>query len=336
MGGIVVPAIAAPGADTDEVWIDYVSDVGDGFDATATVAWMLAQEQLVVDGGTPLPRGSVLVLGGDQVYPFASLEEYENRMLGPYRAMLPHTDAPHPLMLAIPGNHDWYDGLTAFMRVFAQARPEPTAAAHARGLDDAEPGAPAPTAGRWIGGWLTAQRRSYFAVQVRPGWWLWGLDIQLDTYIDAAADGVLQRRGPAPAAGRRRDPVLRPTELAALRARRSRELLGARLLRADVHPADGRQPPPDPHRRPPLLRPVRRGRRRAEDHRRRWGCLPRLGPPLPAHAGPPPERVPRPGQDGPAAVPARPDEPVPVGRGLPSRGRAGSGACCGATGRSCR
>ena len=49
MGGIVAPDIAAPGTDTDDVWIDYVSDVGDGFDATATVAWMLAQDQLVVD-----------------------------------------------------------------------------------------------------------------------------------------------------------------------------------------------------------------------------------------------------------------------------------------------
>ncbi|MET0460215.1 MAG: metallophosphoesterase [Ilumatobacteraceae bacterium] len=187
LGGIPAPPVAAPGTDTEDVWVDYVSDVGDGFDATATIAWMLAQEQLVVDDEGALPRGSVVVLGGDQVYPFASLEEYENRTLGPYRAMLPHTDAPHPLLLAIPGNHDWYDGLTAFMRVFAQARPEPTAAAHARAFDEEAPvaPAPAPTAGRWIGGWMTAQRRSYFSVQVRAGWWLWGLDIQLDTYIDA-------------------------------------------------------------------------------------------------------------------------------------------------------
>ena len=34
------------GTATEDLWIDYVSDVGDGFDATATVAWMLAQDHL--------------------------------------------------------------------------------------------------------------------------------------------------------------------------------------------------------------------------------------------------------------------------------------------------
>ena len=28
------------------------------------------------------------------------------------------------------------------------------------------------------------QRRSYFAVKLTPGWWLWGIDIALDTSID--------------------------------------------------------------------------------------------------------------------------------------------------------
>ena len=162
-----MPAIAAPGADTDEVWIDYVSDVGDGFDATATVAWMLAQEQLVVDGGDAAACGApMLVLGGDQVYPFASLEEYEDRFVGPVPGdaartpTRPHpADAGHPRQPRLVRRAD---------RVHAGLRPGPSGADGSRpreGLDDAEPGAPAPTAGRWIGGWLTAQRRSYFAVQ---------------------------------------------------------------------------------------------------------------------------------------------------------------------------
>ena len=38
--------------------------------------------------------------------------------------------------------------------------------------------------GRRIGGWRTEQRRSYFAVKLPQRWWLLGLDIQFDTYID--------------------------------------------------------------------------------------------------------------------------------------------------------
>ena len=106
----------------------------------------------------PTTRGSVLVMGGDEVYPSASSRAYEERTKGPYNAALPHADDP-PALFAIPGNHDWYDGLTAFLRFFCQ--------------------------GGWVGGWKTEQRRSYFAVKLPQRWWLLGIDIQFDTYIDA-------------------------------------------------------------------------------------------------------------------------------------------------------
>ncbi len=184
-GAIDAPLIDVSGSDED-FWIDYISDTGDGFDATATMAWMLAKDQLDVDGHT-MPRGSLLVFGGDEVYPFASISEYENRLVGPYRAMFPHSDPPSPLVVAIPGNHDWYDGLTAFMHVFAQTRPEPTRHDQTRPVQDPVTSvAVESTSGRWIGGWITAQRRSYFAVQLPNRWWLWGIDVQLDTYIDNA------------------------------------------------------------------------------------------------------------------------------------------------------
>ncbi|MBT2369939.1 hypothetical protein J7E88_32890 [Streptomyces sp. ISL-10] len=147
--------LANPGA--EEIWIDFVADLGDGFEATYSVASALAAARLAVTGPDSLPRGSLLVLGGDQVYPVASTTAYEDRMKGPYRAALP--SAPdEPLMLVLPGNHDWYDGLTAFLRVFAQGRP--------------------------IGGWQTRQTRSYFAVQLPQRWWLVGLDSQLGSYFD--------------------------------------------------------------------------------------------------------------------------------------------------------
>jgi Calcineurin-like phosphoesterase len=147
-------------AGRQELWLDYVADTGDGFEATATVACQVARRELEVDGhDEPLPRGDIMVLGGDEVYPAASAEGYENRLEGPWRAALPWTVRDHPTVYAIPGNHDWYDGLTGFMRLFGQ--------------DD-----------RWLGGWQTNQTRSYFAVALPHDWWLWGIDIQSDSLID--------------------------------------------------------------------------------------------------------------------------------------------------------
>lgn len=149
-------------SDEEELWIDYVSDLGDGFDATYAVASTLASESLDFshDGEQySTRRGRMLVMGGDQVYPSAKRREYEDRLLGPYEAALPCApEGAEPHLFAIPGNHDWYDGLTNFVRIFCQDG--------------------------FVGGWKTRQRRSYFAAQLPHGWWFWGVDIQFDTYID--------------------------------------------------------------------------------------------------------------------------------------------------------
>ena len=74
----------------NELWIDYTADVGDGFDATYSIASLIARPTLDVPGpdGSPhvLPRGDLLVLGGDQVYPTPSGKAYGDRWKGPYRA----------------------------------------------------------------------------------------------------------------------------------------------------------------------------------------------------------------------------------------------------------
>jgi len=141
-----------------ELWVDYLSDTGDGWAATQTMAWAVAQPSLKV-GESDLPRGRILLLGGDQVYPTAAPETYEDRFKGPFAAALPHSPlGQEPHMFATPGNHDWYDGLVSFLRLFCS--------------------------GQWIGGWLTCQRRSYFAIKLPGNWWIWAIDIQLDTYID--------------------------------------------------------------------------------------------------------------------------------------------------------
>jgi hypothetical protein len=152
-----LPATVHDHGDHDELWLDYVADLGDGFDATYSVASLLAASELDLDG--PTPRGHLLIMGGDQIYPAASTSGYEDRTKGVYRAALPDAPADPPTLFALPGNHDWYDGLTSFLRVFAQRRP--------------------------FGGWRTEQTRSYFAVKLPHRWWLYAIDTQFDDYVDA-------------------------------------------------------------------------------------------------------------------------------------------------------
>lgn len=152
-----LPAAVHDHSDRDELWLDFVADTGDGFDATYSVASLLAAPEL--DLGTRTPRGHLLVMGGDEVYPAASTGEYEDRTKGVFRAALPAAPPDQPTLFALPGNHDWYDGLTSFLRVFAQRRS--------------------------IGGWRTEQTRSYFAVKLPHRWWLYAIDTQFNDYVDS-------------------------------------------------------------------------------------------------------------------------------------------------------
>ncbi len=152
------------GAARDELWFDYAADTGDGFAATYTMARLLAGD--IAAANETLPQGRFVVLGGDQVYPTASREEYDNRLLGPFQAAYPWSrDKPYHHVYALPGNHDWYDGLTGFLRIFCQTRK-------------------AGDGGRWIGAWRTQQRRSYFALRLPHDWWIWGIDSQLESDLD--------------------------------------------------------------------------------------------------------------------------------------------------------
>jgi hypothetical protein len=143
-----------------ELWLDYVADTGDGFNATYAIAYSLGKESIKV-GKLELPRGQVLVMGGDEVYPTPSPEDYDDRLRGPYHAALPEVrpGQANPTIYAIPGNHDWYDGLTAFFRVFAGMKTT-------------------------IGAWTTKQKRSYFAIKLPEKWWLFGIDAQPNAHID--------------------------------------------------------------------------------------------------------------------------------------------------------
>jgi hypothetical protein len=153
---------------TGAFWIDYLADTGDGFEPTYTMAYLLAQESLRVGGAGTLPQGDLLILGGDQCYPQATREAYKEKLLTPFQWAF---DLPTPKrkLFAIPGNHDWYDGLNAFDSLFCASRDK---------LSDGK--------GNAIGGWQCQQHRSYWSIRLPYNWWIWGTDIQFSKYLDAA------------------------------------------------------------------------------------------------------------------------------------------------------
>ncbi len=175
-----------------EIWIDYVADVGDGWNSTYAVAYNLAKPKLPATLNTETDRkkppkyedhgeterGEVLIFGGDGVYPTASTTEYENRLTVPYKIAFDTGENAregksqadshnvdlnkNPHVFALPGNHDWYDSLIAFKKIFCSEV-----------FNE-----------RKFGGWQTRQKRSYFALKLPHDWWLLGVDLQLAHSID--------------------------------------------------------------------------------------------------------------------------------------------------------
>lgn len=165
-----------------ELWIDYVADVGDGGNPTYAVASCLAKQELHIDHvDEPLPRGELLIFGGDGVYPTANADAYEERLVSMYRmafkAGLSRRDSTpesalrdRPHVFALPGNHDWYDSLVAFRQLFCSH-----VFNQRRFADDRTTRS---------GGWRTRQTVSYFTLKLPHNWWLLGVDLQLTHNID--------------------------------------------------------------------------------------------------------------------------------------------------------
>eukprot|EP00873_Tetraselmis_striata_P039964 jgi/Tetstr1/460228/TSEL_005543.t1 len=223
-------------SERSELWLDFCADTGDGGDATYAVARAMATPHLEVNwaegvkpmqgssrcrakaatGSMKLPRGDLMLIGGDLAYPNPSDYSYERRLFKPFEDALPPprhyhpgrvvvhkpdlppghpafdmcdcdsprsaayeevppTEVEHtktqsswscralrryegPQCFAIPGNHDWIDGLETFMRHI--------------------------TCKGWLGGWLLPQEKSYFALHLPHGYWVFALDLGLVNDID--------------------------------------------------------------------------------------------------------------------------------------------------------
>jgi hypothetical protein len=146
-----------------DFWMDFVADCGDGWKSTYAVACEVAKDNvpLTLPGGEEVEakRGKLLIFGGDLIYPTPSGRGYDDRLLGPYFDAFGTGNGSHcPDVWALPGNHDWYDSVSAFRRLFCTEQD--------------------------FGPWKSTQRFSYFATKLPHGWWLFGIDLQLLHEID--------------------------------------------------------------------------------------------------------------------------------------------------------
>ncbi|GHG62568.1 metallophosphoesterase [Streptomyces capoamus] len=84
-----------------------MGDTGEGDDS----------QYAVVPGFLKESRGTdFAVIASDVIYPVGAADDYGDKFFRPYR------DYPAPIY-AVPGNHDWYEDLGAFMRVFCADTP---------------------------------------------------------------------------------------------------------------------------------------------------------------------------------------------------------------------
>ncbi len=171
------PAVEPPGATAEDFWFDYIADIGDDTDAMYAVAYacqvdLAASEsteprvdaRLVAAPSNPrgfvLPRGQFLFVGGDTAYHVADTVTLRRRVADPFNWAhedLKLANEPKRRIYGIPGNHDWYDHLEGFAKVFRRE--------HKESIE--------------LRGFEAVQLASYLAIQLPNDWQLWGLDIYL-------------------------------------------------------------------------------------------------------------------------------------------------------------
>jgi len=100
-------AVAPPGVGAGDFAFVVIGDTGEG-DASQHVL----KDQLLAVAGRPDVR--FVVISSDVVYPNGSMVDYEAKFWLPFKGI----EKP---VYAIPGNHDWYDALEAFLATFLQA-----------------------------------------------------------------------------------------------------------------------------------------------------------------------------------------------------------------------
>jgi hypothetical protein len=113
-----------------DLYLDFVADTGDDVSVSRAVAGLVFAEYELPDpdraGATLVaPRGDVLLFGGDTAYPVATAYEITSRVLVPWNQVLDGLpdDGRRRVLIGVAGNHDWYDGLDGFQRLFRWRSP---------------------------------------------------------------------------------------------------------------------------------------------------------------------------------------------------------------------
>jgi hypothetical protein len=191
----------APVTGPTDYWFDFIADTGDSQCSTYSLAYLLHGDLTATDPehflradrpslsaplalraesdptGTTLRRGAFLFVGGDTAYPIANDRTIRRRFVAPFdyahRVRFPNGAPSDRPLLGIPGNHDWYDNIDGFNRVFRREPAVPP--------DFGSSGAtklPRPL------GYSTHQEASYFALELPGGWQLWALDARGEHDVD--------------------------------------------------------------------------------------------------------------------------------------------------------
>jgi len=209
LGGNAAGSTLTEGVGRD-LYIDFVADTGDDAAVSRAVAALVFAPYELPDPDRPgevltAPRGDILLFGGDTAYPVATAQEILNRVIVPWNQVLrslPADERPRVLM-GIPGNHDWYDGLDGFSRMFRRRPGDAGLHGPVVGISHAV----AKNAVAWarefvhggavdkprdliLEGYVPVQSASHFALRLAPGIELLAVDRQL-TVLDPRQQAFL-------------------------------------------------------------------------------------------------------------------------------------------------
>jgi len=80
-----------------EFWLDYMADLGEGWNSTYAVAYHSSRPKLELQWENQrymTARGQVIIFGGDEAYPTASRSAYRERTFNPYESAYKGDTAP--------------------------------------------------------------------------------------------------------------------------------------------------------------------------------------------------------------------------------------------------
>ena len=181
-----------------DLWIDFLADTGDDVSVSRAIASLVTARYELPDPDRAdellvAPRGDILLFGGDTAYPVATAQEIMNRVAVPFNQLLEQDDDRlSRVLLGIPGNHDWYDGLDGFARMFRRRtedqEPRPSVIGISRRMLEhyAEWARELVRGGKVdkpdalvLSGYVPVQNASYFVLPLTSGIHLFGVDRQL-------------------------------------------------------------------------------------------------------------------------------------------------------------